>query len=118
MQNWKLKKMSYQELIGQLQAVRSILYWYQRGKDFPGACQLCKVSKTYHPKAKSGCTNCLWKIIEGLNCREFVVSKFGNLNFVRVYTGQDRWHVLRIPMLRRWAKIIQAVMDSRTCGEA
>lgn len=111
-----LKKMSYEELGAQLKAVRSLLYWYQRGKNFPGPCQLCRVSRTYHLKAKSTCTYCLWRIIEGQNCSEFAASKFGNTNFVRVHTGQDRWHVLRIPMLRRWERIIQAEKDSRTVG--
>ncbi len=120
MQNWKLKKMSYQELISQLKAVRSILYYYLRGRDFLGKCKLCKVSREYHPREanKSACDNCLWLIIEGETCAEFAISKFGNLNYVRLLTGQDRWPVLRIPMLRRWAKIIQAEMDNRTCGEA
>jgi len=118
MQNWKLKKMSYQELIGQLKAVDSLLYWYQRGKDFPSVCQLCKVSRTYHKKICNTCVNCLWKIIEGESCAEFAIRKIDKMAYVPAYTGKPVWHKLRIPMLRRWRKIIQAEMDSRTCGEA
>lgn len=121
MKNWKLKKMSYQELIGQLQAVRSILYYYQRGKDFPGICQLCKVSRTYHPRKLGNdtvCMNCLWMIVEGETCTDFGLKKYGQVQYVPCLTDTDRWHTYRIPMLRRWAKIIQAEMDCRTCGEA
>ena len=122
MQNWKIKKMSYQELIGQLQAVRSLLYWYKCGKDFPGVCQLCKVSRTYHPRTSntSAYPNCLWLIIEGENCATFAEVNFSmrKMNYVRALTGLKKWHKLRIPMLRRWAKIIQAEKDCRTCGEA
>ena len=118
MKNWKIKKMSYEELGAQLKAVRRLLYWYQRGKDYPGPCQLCRVSRTYHPRAIRTCPNCLWMIIEGLNCAKFAVNKFGTIKYVRVHTGQERWHDLRKPMLQRWAKIIQGEMDNRTCGEA
>ncbi len=116
MQNWKIKKMSYQELIGQLQAVRSILYYYQRGKDFPGACQLCKVSRTYHPRASPACKNCLWIIMEGERCTKFCDRNFNERCYMRELTGRPAWHKLRIPMLRRWAKVAQAEMDRRTCG--
>ena len=121
MQNWKIKKMSYQELIGQRQAVRSLLYYYQRGRDFPGTCKLCRIAKTYHPR-KLGkgtvCPNCLWKIIEGESCADFAIRKIDKMAYVPAYTGKPVWHKLRIPMLRRWAKIIQAEKDCRTCGEA
>ncbi|MCK4828707.1 hypothetical protein KA005_73935, partial [bacterium] len=97
MQNWKIKKMSYQELIGQLQAVRSILYHYQRGKDYLGPCQLCKVSRTYHPKVHAACDNCLWKIIEGENCGGFAVRVLNSYAYVRHITGKKEWHDLRKP---------------------
>jgi len=102
MKNWKIKKMSYLELEAQLK----------------GVCQLCKVSRTYHPKTKrhGACKNCLWIIIEGESCSTFAEVNFSmrKMNYVRALTGLKKWHKLRIPMLRRWAKIIQAEMDSRT----
>lgn len=118
MKKSKLKKMSYKELGAQLKAVRSLLYYYQRGKNFPGICKLCRVSREYHPRTSntSACPNCLWLIIEGLSCAEFAINKFGNIDYVRAHTGQNRWHVLRIPMLRRWGRIIQAERDCRTEG--
>ena len=119
MQNWKIKKMSYQELIDQLKAVRSILYYYQHGKDFPSTCRLCRVTKTYHPRRRgSACPNCLWVIIEGVNCTEFAKIKYGEFYYVPTLTMTARWHTYRKPMLRRWAKVIQAEKDCRTCGEA
>jgi hypothetical protein len=94
--------------------VRSLLYWYQQGKDYPSVCPLCKVSRTYHPKAKGACGNCLWLIIEGENCSQFAVRKYGKPHYVPMLTFTDRWHIYRKPMLRRWAKVIQAEMDCRT----
>ena len=116
MQNWKIKKMSYQELIGQSKAVNSMLYYYQRGRDFPSVCQLCKVSKTYHPRVRPTCVNCLWMIIEGTGCCEFAITKFHRIVDISLMTRTKQWHELRIPMLRRWGRIIKAEMDSRTEG--
>ncbi len=116
MNKWKLKKMSYEELGAQLKAVRSLLYYYQHGRDFPGTCKLCKNSRTYHSRADSMCENCLWIIMEGETCTEFSMRNFGREPYVRQLTGRPIWHKLRIPMLRRWAKIIQAERDCRTEG--
>ena len=118
MQNWKIKKMSYQELIGHQKAISSMLYYYQRGEDFPTVCQLCKVSRTYHRKVSNACVNCLWKIIEGESCAQFAIRKIDRIAYVPALTDKSAWHKLRIPMLRRWAKVIQAEMDNRTEGEA
>jgi len=119
MQNWKIKKMSYQELIDLRKAVRSLLYWYRRGKDYPGTCKLCRIARTYHPKTRgTACHNCLWHIIEGESCAEFALKKLSSRLYLRSLTSTPAWHKLRIPMLRRWAKIVQAEMDCRTCEEA
>lgn len=115
MQNWKIKKMSYQELIGQSKAVDSMLYYYQRGKDFPRVCPLCKVTKMYHRGAKSPCNWCLWKIIEEEDCNDFAYREF-KAGSAGLLTGLKKWHKKRIPMLRRWKKILQGEMDSRTEG--
>lgn len=116
MQKAKLKKMSYQELISQLKAVRSILYYYQRGRDYPGTCKLCRVSRDYHPRTSntSACPNCLWEIIESENCTAFGKRHFSSYYYVRTLTPLPAWHKLRIPMLRRWAKVILTEMDTRT----
>ncbi len=113
---WKLKKMSYEELGDQLKAVRSLLYYYQRGRSYrQDDCPLCEVTKYYHRRANT-CDDCLWVIIENMNCGDFVDENIGiNYGIVSV-TNLPEWYKLRIPMLRRWERIIQAERDCRTQG--
>ncbi|MEE9510417.1 MAG: hypothetical protein V3V81_07985 [Candidatus Bathyarchaeia archaeon] len=114
MQNWKIKRMSYQELIGQSKAVGSLLYYYKKGKTYPEDCPLCKVGWTHHPTVENTCDYCLWIIITGENCCNFSDRDFKK-NAADV-SHLPRWHKLRIPMLKRWKKILQAEKDSRTEG--
>ncbi len=114
MQNFKIKETSYQELIGQSKAVGSLLYYYQHGSDFSDICPLCKVTKEYHPRALNCCEFCLWKIIEDEDCYSFSDREF---NIRASYlTHQKKWHKVRIPMLRRWEKILKAEMATRCDG--
>ena len=76
MQNYKIKKMSDKELKEQLKAVGSLLYYYQKGKDFPDDCPLCDVAGEYHPRCSRTCDYCLWEIIEDEDCSDFSYRKF------------------------------------------
>ena len=115
MNKWKLKKMSYEELGAQLKAVRSLLYYYSRGKSYPADCPLCEVAKCYHRRGNT-CDACLWGIIENMFCGEFVDENIGINYGIVSATNLPEWYKLRIPMLRRWTKIIQAERDCRTEG--
>lgn len=115
MKKWKLKKMSYEELGAQLKAVRSLLYYYCRGRSYHDdkECPLCVVAHRYHPRATT-CRECLWSIIENMTCGDYVDENIGfNLGIISA-TRLTSWHKLRIPMLQRWAKIIQTEQDCRT----
>lgn len=116
MNKWKLKKMSYEELGDQLKAVRSLLYYYQKGRSYrQDDCPLCEVTKYYHRRANT-CMDCLWAIIENKTCNDFVDEEVGINYGIKNATHLPKWHELRIPMLRRWGRIIQAERDSRTVG--
>jgi len=115
MQTWRIKRMSYQELRAQLKAVGSLLYYYQKGKDYPDSCPLCKVGWKYHKRAKYACNSCIWGIMQGEDCEDFAKREFKVLSAGYI-SMTDAWHKVRIPMLRRWKKILQAEKDSRTEG--
>jgi len=115
MKNWKIKKMSYQELSGQIRAIGSLLYYYQQGRSYPNECPLCVVAKKYHPRTTT-CSCCLWAIIENMTCGDFVDENIGWGVGTVTSTNLSEWHQLRIPMLRRWRRIIQAERDARTEG--
>jgi len=115
MQNWKIKRMSYKELTAQLKAVLSLLYYYQKGSDYPDNCLLCTVPEKHHERAlRSGstCDFCLWQIIENEDCGDFADRKF-NVSSAAWLTGKKKWHKVRIPMLRRWKKILKAELARR-----
>lgn len=117
MKKWKLKKMSYEELGAQLVAVRSLMYYYSRGRSYSEdkECPLCVVARKYHPLTTT-CQVCLWTIIEDTTCGNFVDENIGlNMGIISA-TRMTEWHDLRKPMLRHWAKVIQAERDCRTEG--
>lgn len=111
MQNWKIKRMSYKELKAQLKATGRLLYYYQRGENYKHDCPLCEVAEEYHPRSSTACDYCPWKIIEGEDCCKFSWREFGkNAAYL---TGTKRWHKARIPMLRRWKKILKIELARR-----
>ena len=68
---------------------------------------LCWVTQLY---AKHGgftdCPSCLWLIIEGKSCDRFSEELF---NIPRYYISHtEKWRRVRIPMLKRWRKILKA----------
>jgi len=105
--------MSYKELEAQLKAVGSLLYYYQKGTDYQDTCPLCKVGWKHHKKATTTCEYCLWGIIEGEDCEDFAKREF-NVKSAGNVSMKNAWHKVRIPMLRRWKKILQAEKDCRT----
>ena len=116
MNKWKLKKMSYEELGAQLKAVRSLLYYYGKGRSYrQDDCPLCEVTKYYHRRANT-CMDCLWAIIEDMTCNDFVNESIGINYGVFLAINLPEWYELRIPMLRRWGRLIQAERDCRTEG--
>lgn len=112
MQNWKIKRMSDQELKTQLRAVGSLLYYYQKDKDYADSCPLCKAGWKHHKKAPYTCNFCLWGIIEGEDCEDFAKREFKVLSAGHV-SMTSAWHKVRIPMLRRWKKILKAELVRR-----
>ena len=103
MQNWKIKRMSTKKLSKLLKAIGSLLYYYQKGEAYPSDCPLC-IAIVY-------CNQCPWRTIEGNHCTDFSLEEFG-LDICCVIDKED-WHKIRIPMLRRWKKILKAEMARR-----
>lgn len=112
MQNWRIKKMSHKELEAQLKAIGSLLYYYHKGTDYADSCPLCKAGWKLHPKAPDACSVCLWGIIEGEDCEDFAKREFGVLSAGNI-SMKSAWHKVRIPMLRRWKKILKAELARR-----
>ena len=111
MQNWKIKRMSNKELLAQLKVVGSLLYYYQKGRDYINDCPLCEVATKYHQRAVATCYHCLWRIIEGDSCMNFSEEEFGSE--VTDMTDKEDWHKVRIPMLRQWKKILKTELARR-----
>lgn len=123
MQNWRIKRMSDKELGASIKACNKFLHVYKKGDCFGShLCLFCDVSLKFHHKhalslpldrAKK-CDFCLWKIIEAETCEDFSKREFDDL--VAGVKGTERWFKLRLPMLRRWKKILKAELDGRTEG--
>ena len=105
MQNWKIKRMSEKRINEWLKGINFLLGHYVKHTDAI-ACPFCDLAN---------CLNCLWHIFEGKNCFDFENELGLEGDMVRVRTYK-KWHIARIPMLRRWKKILQAERDSRTCA--
>lgn len=102
MQNWKIKRMSRKRINLWLKGIGFLLHHYIDHKK-PYYCPLCDVTL---------CDGCLWEIIEAKQCfdlkRELGLE--GDMIIVRNY---KRWQTARIPMLRRWKKILKAELARR-----
>jgi len=105
MQNWKIKRMSGKRINLHLSAIAVLAKHYKEGTDLL-YCPFC---------AELGCADCLWEIIEGKQCFDFrrELGIKGEMIIIRNY---KEWQEARIPMLKRWKKILQAEKDSRTEG--
>ena len=105
MQNWKIKRMSKKRINAWLYATGILLNHY-RGNMPIDSCPLCNINL---------CRHCLWRIIEGKTCFKFK-AELGLHQDMDIVRDEEEWHKARIPMLRRWKKILQAEKDSRTEG--
>ena len=113
MQNWKIKRMSYKRLGEWLEAIKFMLSHYEKNRQFI-SCPFCDIAERRSGEMHS-CKRCLWGIIENKSCVDFKY-ELGYKTFIVNVRGRKRWRELRIPMLRRWKKILQAERDSRTEG--
>jgi len=121
MQNWRIKRMKYGEIEANIKACSKFLCVYRKSDYMQEmACLFCKISTSFHlsaqdsPEGARKCNFCLWKIIEGEVCEDFSIREF-NLMVASV-KHKESWRKLRIPMLRRWKKILQQEKDARTEG--
>ena len=105
MQNWKIKRMSNKRINEWLWAIGFLLRHYVKHTD-AYTCPFCDMGN---------CLNCLWHIFEGKDCFDFKTELGLTGDMWKVRTIRE-WHKARIPMLRRWKKILQVERDSRTEG--
>ena len=104
MQNWKIKRMSYKRLGEWIKEIDHLLYYYERRKrlDVCGLCIICMYN----------CGTCLWEIIDNSHCSDFKRKLGLNLNIIYA-RNKKKWREARIPMLRRWKKILKAELARR-----
>ncbi len=104
MQNWKIKRMGKKKINEWLKEIGQLLYYYQRKKTLD-VCGLCSVNM-FHSEV------CLWKIIENSHCSNFKKELGLNVSFLSA-RNYKKWRSARIPMLRRWKKILRAELARR-----
>ena len=104
MQNWKIKRMSYKRINGWIEEMNRLLGFYQR-KERLDVCRLC-VLVSY------ACNVCLWKMIENSHCSDFKKKLGLNMDIIEA-RDTNEWRASRIPMLRRWKKILKAELARR-----
>lgn len=106
----KFKKISCTELNLQIETVDELLSCYKRG-DAPTTsafetCPLCFITELY---GKYGghmdCNICLWEILEEETCDDYSGRLFNTPSSYVSHT--KKWRKVRIPMLRRWKKILK-----------
>jgi len=107
MQTYKIKRMSYKRINEWIKEIDHLLYYYKR-KMTLDVCGLCLITNYK-------CNVCLWKIIENSHCSDFKRALGLTLNIIYA-RNKKKWHDIRIPMLRRWKKILQVEKDRRTEG--
>ncbi len=104
MQNWKIKRMSRKRINEWIKETDKLLYYYQRKIRLP-ACGLCGIVG-YH------CPACLWKIIENSHCAN-LKRELGLRMVIIDARNKNKWRTARIPMLRRWKKILKTELARR-----
>jgi len=114
MQNWKIKRMKDGEIKSNIEACHKFLGVYKKGRCMGGFnCLFCKVVENFHPRTfrKKRCFFCLWQIIESESCEDFANREFSR---AAVDAKWDKdWPRARIPMLKRWKKILKAELKRR-----
>jgi len=112
MQNWRIKKMKDGEIKENIKACNKFLRVYKEGKYIKEFyCLFCDIAWKFHPKSGSRCDYCVWEILEEEGCEDFSQRKFK----VDVADAKQKkkWHEIRIPMLKRWRKILKAELLRR-----
>ena len=104
MQNWKIKRISEKRIKEWIKEIDHLSDYYQR-KEKLDVCNLCCIVG-YH------CPTCLWKIIENSHCSNFKREIGLTINIIYARNRKE-WHKARIPMLRRWKKILKAELARR-----
>ena len=107
MQNWKIKRMGKEKINEWMKAINNVLRIYETRTVKLTLCPFCNISGL----DRIGCDNCLWYIIEEFGCNYFA----SRIGFSSALTArkQKRWHEARIPMLKRWKKILKAELARR-----
>ena len=110
MQNSKIKRMSHNRLGEWLEAIEFVLSHYEKKQAFV-VCPFCIIVDRKEFDMFS-CIGCLWLIFEGKDCMNFM-HEVGYTSWVSKIRNKKRWRELRIPMLRRWKKILKIELARR-----
>lgn len=112
MQNSKIKRMKDEEITKNIRACDKFLRVYKKGKCIEEFyCLFCDIAWKFHPKASSRCEYCVWEILEEEGCEDFSQRKFEM--DVADMKRKKKWREARIPMLRRWKKILKVELARR-----
>jgi hypothetical protein len=104
-QNWKIKRMSEKRINEWLKAINYLLTCYQK-KERVSHCPFCGIS---------GCGTCLWALMENMRCFDLFQELHPKADFTAIvsYRNRPKWRTIRIPMLRRWKKILKIELARR-----
>lgn len=82
---------------------------HYKGKGKVDRCPFCKVI------SGTGCSYCLWVIIEGWDCEAFNKELYGNWGAAlrRRDLRYRKWRVIRLEQLPRWRRILKAELKRR-----
>lgn len=105
MQNWKIKRMSEKRIKRWLSDIDKLIRHYE-GKAKVDRCPLC---------VGIHCRNCLWVIIEGIDCEDFAFKLYGNwgASGYRRDLRNKKWRNARLIQLPQWKKILRAELARR-----
>jgi len=105
MQNYKIKRMSNRRINAWLYAVDILLNHYKKNMPI-GPCPLCDIPFNF------SCKNCLWGILENKECFDFK-RELGFTGDIFIARDKKKWQSVRIPMLRRWKRILKVELARR-----
>ena len=105
MQNWKIKKMTENEIKEWLRKINELTLHYE-GKKRVDHCPLC---------LNVNCDNCLWSIIEEMACDEYSIKLYGHDDPVvlREDLRNKKWRNARLTQLPQWKKTLKAELKRR-----
>ena len=115
MQSWKIKRMSVHTLESHLDTIDLLMLNYLGKADFELTnCPLCSPN--------IGCKNCLWWIIERMDCENFAHTLYpGKTNpgpsHLRRNLQFTKWKKARIKQLTHWRRIIVKELVERYIKE-